>query len=95
MTWPGPHPRRFRLYRDADITGVSGDGHIVDGVQFPDGTVALRWRTNRRSTAIYASMDDVEAIHGHDGATRVEWLDPLPTTACRRRTLNDSIWEDV
>lgn len=89
MNWPTPHVRRFRLYREADITGVSGDGHVVDGVEFLDGAVALRWRRPPNSIGIYGSMADVEAIHGHDGATRVEYLDPEnpddpeALTACR------------
>jgi hypothetical protein len=28
-----------------------------------------------RSTTIYESMADVEAIHGHDGRTRIVWID--------------------
>ncbi|MBD0734113.1 hypothetical protein [Streptomyces sp. CBMA29] len=76
MYWNAPHPRRFRLVRDLDITGISGDGHVVDGIEFVDGYVALRWRRPPNSLAIYGSMDDVIAIHGHDGATRVEYLDP-------------------
>jgi hypothetical protein len=76
MNWPHPHVRRFRLVRDEDITGISGAGHVVDGVQFIDGFVALRWRRPPNSIGIYNSMDDVTAIHGHEGATRVEWLDP-------------------
>jgi hypothetical protein len=31
-----------------------------------------------RSTAVYASADDVELIHGHGGQTRLVWLDPPP-----------------
>lgn len=67
--------QRFQLHRDADATGVSGTGVICEGVQFTDGTCVLRWLTDHRSTAVYASMDDLVAIHGHDGATRVVWLD--------------------
>lgn len=76
MNWPHPHVRRFRLVRDEDITGISGDGHVVDGVEFVDGFVALRWRRPPNSIGIYGSMGDVIAIHGHDGATRVEYMDP-------------------
>jgi len=36
-----------------------------EGVQFSDGSVAIRWLTAKRSTAVWASMDDMLAIHGH------------------------------
>lgn len=62
--------RAFRMQRDEDATGVSGEGHVADGVLFDDGSVCIRWRTKYRSTAVYASLSDAEAIHGHDGKTR-------------------------
>ncbi|MET9517454.1 hypothetical protein [Streptomyces sp. NPDC002994] len=68
-------PRRFTLVRNIDETGVSGTGVIVEGLEFTDGTVALRWLTGTTSTAIYASMRDVETIHGHGGKTRIVWID--------------------
>lgn len=71
-------PRRFHLVRDIDETGTSGVGTVVEGLEFTDGTVALRWLTATTSTAIYASIADVETIHGHGGKTRVEWIDDHP-----------------
>lgn len=68
-------PRRFRLMRREDETGVSGTGHVADGVRFVDGAVALRWRTDTTSTAFYDSIAAVEKIHGHGGKTEVLWLD--------------------
>jgi hypothetical protein len=35
------------------------------GVEFDDGTVAVRWLTAKRSTAVWDSLDDMLAIHGH------------------------------
>lgn len=67
--------RRFHLQRDVDVTGVSGTGAVAEGVQFTDGSCALRWRSEHTSTAVYASIGDVETIHGHNGATRVVWVD--------------------
>jgi hypothetical protein len=61
------------LAREEDATGVSGTGIVAQGVVFADGTAALRWLTERRSTAVYASIDDVRAIHGHNGSTHVVW----------------------
>ncbi|SDL28632.1 hypothetical protein [Streptomyces indicus] len=68
-------PRRFHLQRDIDETGTSGTGLVVEGLQFTDGTVALRWLTALTSIAVYRSVADVEAIHGHGGKTRVVWID--------------------
>ncbi|MFD9072842.1 hypothetical protein [Streptomyces lasiicapitis] len=68
-------PRRFHLVRDVDETGTSGVGVVVEGLEFTDGTVALRWLTATTSTAIYASIADVETIHGHGGKTRVVWVE--------------------
>lgn len=70
------NPRRFRLIRDRDVTGASGTGHVADGVQWPDGTATVRWRGNRASTVHWDRVADAEAIHGHGGATRIEWIDP-------------------
>lgn len=68
--------RRFRLVRDVDVSGVSGTGVVVEGVQFSDGKVAMRWIVGgHRSTAVYESAQAVETIHGHNGATRLEWID--------------------
>jgi len=66
---------RFRLVRCEDETGVSGAGHVADGVQFSDGACAMRWRTDTTSTAVYDSIEDVVRIHGHNGKTQVEWWD--------------------
>jgi hypothetical protein len=66
--------RTFVIDRLADATGTSGTGFVAEGVVFSDGTVALRWRTARTSTAIYASIDDLMEIHGHDGQTQIRWL---------------------
>lgn len=69
------NPRRFRLIRDTDHTGVTGTGHVADGIAWPDGTATVRWRSDRASTVNWDSIGDAEAIHGHGGATRLEWID--------------------
>lgn len=67
--------RTFELHRDIDESGVSGTGVVAWGVQFPDGFVAMRWATGApASTVVYeGGIDDVIAIHGHGGNTRVVW----------------------
>jgi hypothetical protein len=67
--------RRFVLDRTADVSGTSGVGIVAEGVAFSDGTCVIRWITDLRSTAVYNSVDDLVAIHGHDGATTVVWAD--------------------
>ena len=66
---------RFVLRRMEDESGVSGVGLVAEGVRFTDGTAAMRWRTGTASTAVYASMADVEAIHGHGGKTVIQWVE--------------------
>jgi hypothetical protein len=67
--------RRFSLIRDIDVTGISGTGAIAHGVQFWDGVCVMKWDTQVSSLAGYASMADLIDIHGHNGSTRVEWID--------------------
>lgn len=70
--------RTFHLVRHVDVSGVSGTGVIAEGSQFTDGSVALRW-LQHPSTAVWPSLDDVLAVHGHQGATEARFLDELPT----------------
>lgn len=68
--------KRFVLYRDTDVTGVSGTGIVAEGARFTDGRVALRWIVGEhRSTVVWDSIESVEQIHGHSGATRIIWVD--------------------
>lgn len=69
--------RRFTLVRHDDVTGVSGMGVVADGVRFPDGVVALRWRGGWPTSVVFhdRGMDAVVAVHGHGGSTEVVWLD--------------------
>jgi hypothetical protein len=64
------------LNRIKDISGVSGVGRVAEGTQFSNGKIALCWLTNTSSIAIYDSIEHVETIHGHAGATIVEWANP-------------------
>ncbi len=67
--------RRFALQRNEDASGVSGTGGVASGIEFPDGQVAMRWNTVTASTGIYESIEDVIAVHGHEGRTEVVWID--------------------
>lgn len=72
-----PLPRAFVLERDVDRTGVSGTGVVAEGVEFGDGTVALRWRGRWPTSVVFHDLGiaSVEAVHGHDGATRIVWCE--------------------
>lgn len=63
----------FILWRDRDETGVSGTGPVADGVRFPDGTAVIHWRGELVSTTVFESVEVLEKIHGHNGATRILW----------------------
>jgi hypothetical protein len=76
--------RCFELVRTVDVTGISGTGVVAEGVEFSDGTVALRWldagvshenraRGVRPTTVVHESVDSVDALHGHNGATEIVW----------------------
>lgn len=73
--------RRFRLVRYRDASGVSGKGLVAEGVVFSSGTAVLQWLRGvadpqrHGATALYHSIDDVVATHGHNGRTVVVWLD--------------------
>ncbi|MFZ3592276.1 hypothetical protein [Streptomyces sp. BH104] len=70
--------RRFHLQRDTDITGVSGTGHVADGILWTDGTASVRWLGERPSIVHWDDIAHAEHVHGHGGATRIVWDDPEP-----------------
>ncbi|MEV8394801.1 MULTISPECIES: hypothetical protein [unclassified Streptomyces] len=81
-------PLRFVLRRHTDMSGISGEGSVADGVLWPDSTASVRWRGEHPSIVFWdRGRVSVEFIHGHVGATEVEFLDdaddepasPMPT----------------
>lgn len=76
--------RRFEVYRPCPPEDYRAQGAAnapdevqFEGVVFSDGTVCVRWLTLYRSHSVWASFDDLAAIHGHpEYGTRIEWLDP-------------------
>lgn len=75
--------RRFTGYRKIPPaeylkagTAAPPDQPQYEGVVFTDGSVALRWRTEFKSTSLWASYDDFYAVHGHpEYGTIIEWHD--------------------
>ena len=68
--------QHFYLKRKVDVSGTSGTGIVARGVILPSGNCVLEWLTFHSSIAIYKNIEDVEKIHGHDGATEVILGDP-------------------
>ena len=66
--------RRFSLVRDDDETGISGTGTVAEGIEFSNGMCAMSWLTAMHSVAVYPNIKQLEAIHGHNGRTRVEFV---------------------
>jgi len=63
--------KEFYLMRIVDETGISGTGMVARGVVLPSGTAVMEWQTFHSSIAVYKNIGDVEAIHGHNGKTRL------------------------
>lgn len=69
--------RRFELHRDNDISGVSGTGVVAEGIEFTSGVVALSWLSAWPTSVVFhdRGIESVQAVHGHNGATRIVWCD--------------------
>lgn len=73
-----PRARTFRLVRDDDETGISGKGVVAEGIEFSNGMCAMCWLTAMHSVAVYPNVRQLEAIHGHNGRTRVVFEQTSP-----------------
>jgi hypothetical protein len=67
--------RRFTLVREEDVSGVSGTGVVAEGVLLSNNKVVLSWCSPYHSVTVFDTIEDLEAIHGHEGRTWIEWLD--------------------
>jgi hypothetical protein len=57
---------------------LDADQVQFEGVEFWDGTVAIRWRTPTTSMSFWDSMESLKKVHIYahpDYGTRVEWSD--------------------
>jgi hypothetical protein len=63
--------------RAEDKSGISGTGYVAEGCQFKNGQCVLHWLSAHDSVNIYKDIEDVLFVHGHEGATTVEWIDSL------------------
>jgi len=69
--------RQARLFRLVRRAGASGT--LAEGVEWSDGSVALRWRGPWVSTSTWDCVEALLAVHGTDGRTVLQWWsDPAP-----------------
>ena len=73
--------RTFHVYREEDVSGVSGTGVIAEGVLFSNGKVVVNWISMHKITEFSDSMAEWQAVHGHEGKTQVVWDDEKPEVA--------------
>lgn len=67
---------RFYLDRVVDDSGISGTGRVAGGCIMDDGICVLRWSSGKiHSTCIYNSIEELLSIHGHEGHTKVVFID--------------------
>ena len=71
--------RRFELWQDElrndpPRSVRTSVGRVAEGIEFSDGTVAIRWCAERAATAVWASAADAVSVHERVG-TRLVWVD--------------------
>jgi hypothetical protein len=70
--------KTFVLRRNEDFTGISGTGDVAEGAVFNSGKVVVAWDPTMTlakvvTVVVFDSIEDVEKLHGHDGATEIVW----------------------
>lgn len=57
--------RTFVMVRRFDVSGVSGIGRVLEGVQFSTGVVVIHWLTPppRGSISVFESLEQFLMIH--------------------------------
>jgi hypothetical protein len=69
---PVPLPSKiipFYVCRDHDVNGNSGCGIVAEGVIFSNGKCVMQWIHDIASIATFDNVNDLLAIHGHNGKT--------------------------
>ncbi len=70
----------FTICRQADESGVSGTGVVIEGVEYATGQVVLHWLTPfpKGSIAIFESLEDFKRVHINphpNNKTIITWSD--------------------
>jgi len=76
--------QEFHLLRIEDESGISGTGVVARGQVFPSGKVIMEWCSFHTSITTFSNLQDVEAIHGHQGKTKVV-MGPPPELSIKKR----------
>lgn len=66
---------RFVLIRSEDVSGTSGTGIVAEGIEFSNGQIVTHWLSQLDSINVYANRKVLDQLHGHNGKTKVQWLD--------------------
>ena len=62
-----------KRYQEGGFANPPADAQY-HGVEFDDGTVAVRWLTKYRSVSFWNSFKEFEIVHGHtDYDTKIIW----------------------
>lgn len=84
----------FTIHRTADPSGISGTGVVAEGWESSDGkTVVLKWLSATPSLEIHPDIRQVEAIHGHGGASQIVWDTATQYTPADPQAPGGSAWE--
>lgn len=67
--------RLFYLYRTEDVSGVSGEGIIAEGVEFSNGEFALHWTSQFDFITTGRSIKALIEVHGHEGRTEIKYYE--------------------
>lgn len=67
--------RRFELHRSEDVNGNSGTGVVAEGTQYTNGMVTITFLSPHRGVEVWDSLHSPKVLHGHDGKTKVVWVD--------------------
>ncbi|MFB7594644.1 hypothetical protein [Streptomyces sp. NPDC056160] len=74
-------PHTFIVQRNEDVTGISGEGIVAEGVCFSDGWAVTHWLDrppmNEPKTEVWHNpgTEPFEKISGHGGRTHIVWAD--------------------
>lgn len=72
-TFRGYRPVPPAEYIEKGITRAGAEPDY-EGVQFSDGTICVRWRTEWRSHSVWACWEDFWHVHGHpEYGTEIIW----------------------
>ena len=69
--------RTALLVRLEDVSGSSGTGIVGEIVQFSNGWCILFWLTEITSFKFFPSIEEMDAVHSHQGRTKIIWRDEI------------------